>query len=143
MQRLKIERTSSMRIVREIVENTGTVLELVIFSYSITDVWIRQLLNLRTEKDIKRVVMVFDRDVMIRHREKLHQLQFVADEVYLTDTHAKVYLAINNENTTAAVTSANATNNLRNECYYITDGDQAKELLHDVRGLLEAAVRVI
>lgn len=143
MQRLKIERTSSMRIVREIVENTGSVQELVIFSYSITDVWIRQLLNLRTEKDIKRVVMVFDRDVMIRHREKLHQLQFVADEVYLTDTHAKVYLAINNENTTAAVTSANATNNLRNECYYITDGIQAKELEQDVRGLLAGAVRVI
>ena len=132
-----------MRIVREIVENTGSVQELVIFSYSITDVWIRQLLNLRTEKDIKRVVMVFDRDVMIRHREKLHQLQFVADEVYLTDTHAKVYLAINNENTTAAVTSANATNNLRNECYYITDGIQAKELEQDVRGLLAGAVRVI
>ena len=143
IQRLRIERTSSMRIVREIVENTGDVQELVVFSYSITDVWMRQLMNLRTEKGIAKVVMVFDRDVIIRHREKLHQLQFIADEVYLTDTHAKVYMASNNNKTTVAVTSANATNNLRNECFFITDGPETEEIQSDIRGILAGAFRVI
>jgi hypothetical protein len=143
IQRLRIERTSSMRIVREIVENTGDVQELVVFSYSITDVWMRQLMNLKTEKGIAKVVMVFDRDVIIRHREKLHQLQFIADEVYLTDTHAKVYMASNNNKTTVAVTSANATNNLRNECFFITDGPETEEIQSDIRGILAGAFRVI
>jgi hypothetical protein len=132
-----------MRIVREIVENTGDVQELVVFSYSITDVWMRQLMNLKTEKGIAKVVMVFDRDVIIRHREKLHQLQFIADEVYLTDTHAKVYMASNNNKTTVAVTSANATNNLRNECFFITDGPETEEIQSDIRGILAGAFRVI
>lgn len=143
IQRLRIERTSSMRIVREIVENTGDVQELVVFSYSITDVWMRQLMNLKTEKGIAKVVMVFDRDVIIRHREKLHQLQFIADEVYLTDTHAKVYMASNNNKTTVAVTSANATNNLRNECFFITDGPGTEEIQSDIKGILAGAFRVI
>ncbi len=143
MQRLRIDRTSSMHIVREIVDNTGNVEELIAFSYSITDVWMRQLLKLRTDKGIGRVIVVLDRDVMIRHREKLHQLQFVADEVYLTDTHAKVYMASNNEKTTVAVTSANATNNLRNECFFITDGPITQEIESDIRGILETAFRII
>lgn len=92
-EKLSLERISSMTIVREIIDHTGVVDELLIFSYSVTDVWIRQLLNLRHEKSIGKIIMVLDYDVMIRHREKLNQLQFVADEVYLTDTHAKVYIA--------------------------------------------------
>ena len=132
-----------MTIVREIIDHTGVVDELLIFSYSVTDVWIRQLLNLRHEKSIGKIIMVLDYDVMIRHREKLNQLQFVADEVYLTDTHAKVYIAKNKNTTTAAVTSANATNNLRNECYYITDAELAIRFENEVRGLLEKSSRII
>lgn len=140
---LRLERTSSMAIVREIVERTGDMALLIVFSYSVTDVWIRQLMNLRREKQIEKVVMVLDRDVIIRHREKLHQLQFAADEVYLTDTHAKIYLAKNKCKTTAAVTSANATNNLRNECYFITDGPVTGQIEDDIRRVLAEAYRVI
>lgn len=132
-----------MSILSLLLEEAGVGSEIIIFSYSITDVWMRRIINMRDAGKISHVTMVLDRDVMIRHREKLNQLQYAADEVYLTDTHAKIYLCKNNGTTIAAVTSANATNNTRNECYYITDGELTKQLEDDIRGILAESYRII
>ena len=88
--------------------------------------------------------MVLDRDVIIRHREKLNQLQFVADEVYLTDSHAKVYVCSLNDYSVAVITSANATQNYRNEGYYITDRPEELEAIQDdIRNILGGSYQII
>ena len=89
---VRVSRVNSMQILRQIVQMTGHESELVIFSYSVTDGWLRQLLKLRADFNISHITLILDRDVMIRHREKLLQIQQVADEAFLTDSHAKLYL---------------------------------------------------
>lgn len=132
-----------MQMLRQIVQMTGTNSELVIFSYSVTDGWLRQLLKLRQEYQVKHITLVLDREVMIRHREKLLQIQRVADACYLTDSHAKVYLSHGKERTIALITSANATNNYRNECYYGTDRPgEIEQITRDIRRILEASNRI-
>ena len=132
-----------MQMLRQIVQMTGAESELVIFSYSVTDGWLRQLLKLRQEYQVKHITLILDREVMIRHREKLLQIQRVADACYLTDSHAKVYLSRGNERTIALITSANATNNYRNECYYATDRPgEINQITGDIRRILEASNRI-
>lgn len=122
---------------------TGTGSELVIFSYSVTDGWLRQLMKLRQEYQVKHITLVLDREVMIRHREKLMQIQRVADDCYLTDSHAKVYLSKGIERSIALITSANATNNYRNECYYGTDRPaEIEQITRDIRAILETSNRI-
>ena len=133
-----------MQILRQIVQMTGSESELVIFSYSVTDGWLRQLVKLRSDMNISRITLALDRDVMIRHREKLMQIQQVADEAYLTDSHAKLYLSRGKERTLAAITSANATNNYRNECVYATDRQsELEQIARDIRTILQQAVRIV
>lgn len=132
-----------MQMLRQIVQMTGAESELVIFSYSVTDGWLRQLLKLRQEYQVKQITLILDREVMIRHREKLMQIQRVADACYLTDSHAKVYLSQGKERTIALITSANATNNYRNECYYATDRPgEIEQITRDIRRILEASNRI-
>lgn len=140
---VRVSRTNSMQMLRQIVQMTGTDSELVIFSYSVTDGWLRQLMKLRQEYQIQHITLVLDREVMIRHREKLMQIQRVADACYLTDSHAKVYLSRGNERTIALITSANATNNYRNECYYATDRPgEIEQITRDIRRILETSNRI-
>ena len=132
-----------MQMLRQITQMTGTGSELVIFSYSVTDGWLRQLMKLRQEYQVKHITLVLDREVMIRHREKLMQIQRVADDCYLTDSHAKVYLSKGIERSIALITSANATNNYRNECYYGTDRPaEIEQITRDIRGILETSNRI-
>lgn len=141
---VRVSRTNSMKMLRQIVQMTGTESVLVIFSYSVTDGWLRQLLKLRQEYQVQHITLVLDREVMIRHREKLLQIQRVANACYLTDSHAKVYLSRGKERSIALITSANATNNYRNECYYGTDrpGD-IERITRDIRTILESSDRII
>lgn len=132
-----------MKMLRQIVQMTGTESVLVIFSYSVTDGWLRQLLKLRQEYQVQHITLVLDREVMIRHREKLLQIQRVADACYLTDSHAKVYLSRGKERTIALITSANATNNYRNECYYATDRpEEIERIERDIATILGASERI-
>lgn len=132
-----------MQMLRQIVQMTGTDSELVIFSYSVTDGWLRQLLKLRQEYLVQHITLVLDREVMIRHREKLLQIEQVADECYLTDSHAKVYLSSGHSKTIALITSANATNNYRNECYYGTDRpEEIERIERDIATILGASERI-
>lgn len=140
---VRVSRTNSMQMLRQIVQMTGAESELVIFSYSVTDGWLRQLLKLRQEYQVQHITLVLDREVMIRHREKLMQIQRVADACYLTDSHAKVYLSRGKEQTIALITSANATNNYRNECYYATDRPgEIEQITRDIQRILEASNRI-
>lgn len=140
---VRVSRTNSMQMLRQITQMTGTGSELVIFSYSVTDGWLRQLMKLRQEYQVKHITLVLDREVMIRHREKLMQIQRVADDCYLTDSHAKVYLSKGIERSIALITSANATNNYRNECYYGTDRPaEIEQITRDIRGILETSNQI-
>ncbi len=140
---VRVSRVNSMQILRQIARMTGPDSELVIFSYSVTDGWLRQLMKLREEMEVNRITLVLDRDVMVRHREKLVQIQQVADEAWLTDSHAKVYLSRGKNRTIAVITSANATNNYRNECYYATDRPRETEQIEgDIRTILAASDRI-
>lgn len=132
-----------MQMLRQIVQMTGAESVLVIFSYSVTDGWLRQLMKLRQEYLVQHITLVLDRAVMIRHREKLLQIERVADECYLTDSHAKVYLSQGNTKSIALITSANATNNYRNECYYATDRPaEIEQIRRDINGILAASDRI-
>lgn len=140
---VRVSRQNSMQMLRQIVQMTGPESELVIFSYSVTDGWMRQLLKLRQEHQVRHITLVLDRAVMVRHREKLMQIRKVADECYLTDSHAKVYLSRGKTKTIALITSANATNNYRNECYYATDRTaELEQIGRDIGTILEASDRI-
>ena len=140
---VRVSRQNSMQMLRQIVQMTGAESDLVIFSYSVTDGWLRQLMKLKQEYQVQHITLVLDREVMIRHREKLIQIENVADACYLTDSHAKVYLSRGKNRTIALITSANATNNYRNECYYGTDRPaELEQIERDIRAILEASDRI-
>ena len=140
---VRVCKQSSINILRCILKIAGNDCTLTVFSYSVTDGWLRQLLKLKNEMQVKLIRIVLDRDVMIRHRHILKQLENVADEIYLTDSHAKVYLATNHENEVAVITSANATQNHRNECYYATDRrPELQRIKDDVSGILANAFKI-
>lgn len=118
---VRIARQNSMNMLRQIVAKVGKGAEITVLSYSVTDGWLRQLMKLKEEMEIAKVTIILDRDVMIRHRQLLNQLENIADEIYLSDSHAKAYLAQGKDYELAVITSANATQNYRNECFYTTD----------------------
>lgn len=141
---VRVSRQNSMQMLRQIVQMTGIESTLVIFSYSVTDGWLRQLMKMRQEYKVSHITLVLDRDVMIRHREKLLQIERVADACFLSDSHAKVYLSQGKDKSIALITSANATNNYRNECYYGTDRPtELEQIERDIRGILEASDRIV
>lgn len=141
---VRVTRANSMQLLRDGVEWLGGCNRLTILTYSITDGWMRQLLKLKTEFCIEHITLVLDRTVMERHREKLIQLECVADEVYLTDSHAKVYFIEADMKRLAIITSANATNNYRNECYYATAGrKETAEIATDISGIVRDAYQIV
>ena len=132
-----------MNLLRQITEMAGKNCSITVMSYSVTDGWLRQLGKLRRDFDVRKVTIVLDRNVMIRHRQLLLQLETTADEIYLSDSHAKMYLAQSEKYEVAVITSANATNNYRNECYYATDRrSELEQLRTDLRGILGTAYRI-
>ena len=140
---VRIARQNSMNMLKQIVAMVGKGAEITVLSYSVTDGWLRQLMKLKEEMEIAKVTVILDRDVMIRHRQLLNQLESVADEIYLSDSHAKAYLAIGKQYELAVITSANATQNYRNECFYTTDRPAELERLEaDVGEILRQAFRV-
>lgn len=141
---VRVGRQNSMNLLKQLLVRCNNIRTITIFTYSITDGWMRQLMKIRREKLPDKITLVLDRAVMIRHREKLNQLVSVADEVYLTDSHAKLYLVEGDGFTAAAITSANATNNYRNECYYITDRErEIEQIRRDIRGILDKSARIV
>lgn len=140
---VRIARQNSMNMLKQIVAMVGKGAEITVLSYSVTDGWLRQLMKLKEEMEIAKVTIILDRDVMIRHRQLLNQLESVADEIYLSDSHAKAYLAIGKQYELAVITSANATQNYRNECFYTTDRPRELERLKaDVGEILRQAFRI-
>jgi len=140
---VRIARQNSMNMLKQIVGMVGKGAEITVLSYSVTDGWLRQLMKLKEEMEIAKVTVILDRDVMIRHRQLLNQLESVADEIYLSDSHAKAYLAIGKQYELAVITSANATQNYRNECFYTTDRPAELERLKaDVGEILRQAFRI-
>lgn len=140
---VRIARQNSMNMLKQIVAMVGKGAEITVLSYSVTDGWLRQLMKLKEEMEIAKVTVILDRDVMIRHRQLLNQLESVADEIYLSDSHAKAYLAIGKQYELAVITSANATQNYRNECFYTTDRPAELERLKaDVGEILRQAFRI-
>ena len=140
---VRIARQNSMNMLKQIVAMVGKGAEITVLSYSVTDGWLRQLMKLKEEMEIAKVTVILDRDVMIRHRQLLNQLESVADEIYLSDSHAKAYLAKGKQYELAVITSANANQNYRNECFYTTDRPAELERLKaDVGEILRQAFRV-
>lgn len=140
---VRIARQNSMNMLKQIVAMVGKGAQITVLSYSVTDGWLRQLMKLKEEMEIAKVTVILDRDVMIRHRQLLNQLESVADEIYLSDSHAKAYLAKGKQYELAVITSANATQNYRNECFYTTDRPAELERLKaDVGEIFRQAFRV-
>lgn len=140
---VRVARQNSMNMLRQIVAMVGKGAKVTVLSYSVTDGWLRQLMKLKEEMEIEKVAVILDRDVMIRHRQLLNQLQNVADEIFLSDSHAKAYIAQGKEYEVAVITSANATQNYRNECFYTTDRPAELERLKaDVGTILQSAFRI-
>ena len=140
---VRVARQNSMNMLRQIVAMAGKGAKVTVLSYSVTDGWLRQLMKLKEEMEIEKVTVILDRDVMIRHRQLLNQLQNVADEIFLSDSHAKAYIAQGKEYEVAVITSANATQNYRNECIYTTDRPaEIQRLKDDVGTILRQSFRI-
>lgn len=140
---VRIARQNSMNMLRQIVAMVGKEASITILSYSVTDGWLRQLQHLKEEMQVKKVTVILDRDVMIRHRQLLNQLQTVADDIYLSDSHAKAYIASGKTYELAVITSANATQNYRNECFYTTDRPaELARLKDDVGTILRQSFKI-
>lgn len=140
---VRIARQNSMNMLKQIVAMVGKGATVTVLSYSVTDGWLRQLMKLKEEMQIEKVTIILDRDVMIRHRQLLNQLENVADEIYLSDSHAKAYIATGKEYELAVITSANATQNYRNECFYTTDRPaELARLKNDVGAILRQSFKV-
>lgn len=140
---VRVARQNSMNMLKQIVAMVGKGAKVTVISYSVTDGWLRQLMKLKEEMAIEKVTVILDRDVMIRHRQLLNQLQSVADEIFLSDSHAKAYIAQSKSYEVAIITSANATQNYRNECFYTTDRPAELERLKaDVGTILQSAFRI-
>ena len=140
---VRISRQNSMNMLKQIVAMVGKGAKVTVLSYSVTDGWLRQLMKLKEEMEIEKVTVILDRDVMIRHRQLLNQLQNVADEIFLSDSPAKAYIAQGTEYEVAVLTSANATQNYRNECFYTTDRPaEIQRLKDDVGTILRQSFRI-
>ncbi len=140
---VRVARQNSMNMLRQIVAMAGKGAKVTVLSYSVTDGWLRQLMKLKEEMEVEKVTVILDRDVMIRHRQLLNQLQNVADEIFLSDSHAKAYIAQGKEYEVAVITSANATQNYRNECIYTTDRPaEIQRLKDDVGTILRQSFRI-
>lgn len=140
---VRVARQNSMNMLRQIVAMVGKGAKVTVISYSVTDGWLRQLMKLKEEMEIEKVTVILDRDVMIRHRQLLNQLQNVSDEIFLSDSHAKAYIAQGKEYEVAVITSANATQNYRNECFYTTDRPtELERLKDDVGTILRQSFRI-
>ena len=140
---VRVARQNSMNMLRQIVAMVGKGAKVTVLSYSVTDGWLRQLIKLKEEMEIEKVTVILDRDVMIRHRQLLNQLLNVADEIFLSDSHAKAYIAQGKEYEVAVITSANATQNYRNECFYTTDRPaEIQRLKDDVGTILRQSFRI-
>lgn len=144
MQEIHLTRQSSNQLLKKILKNNGVgIRRVIIASYAITDDWMRLLQKMRISYEIEKIIIVLDREVMIRHREKLNQLIFSADEVYLTDSHAKMYYA-EGKTPTVVVTSANATRNFRNESSFLTDDPElVAQMLQDINTIINESYRII
>lgn len=141
---VRVGRQNSMNLLKQLLRHYQSVDCITIFSYSITDGWMRQLQKLKRDKNVAHIKLILDRVVMERHREKINQLKCVADEVYLTDSHAKLYFVESPGFNAVAITSANATNNYRNECYYITNRESELEQIRtDIRTILGNSARIV
>ena len=140
---VRVARQNSMNMLKQIVAMVGKGANVTILSYSVTDGWLRQLMKLKEEMAIDNVKVILDRDVMIRHRQLLNQLQSVADEIFLSDSHAKAYIAQGKSYEVAIITSANATQNYRNECFYTTDRPREIERIKaDIGAILRGSFQV-
>lgn len=140
---VRVARQNSMNMLKQIVAMVGKGATVTILSYSVTDGWLRQLMKLKEEMEVEKVTVILDRDVMIRHRQLLNQLENVADEIYLSDSHAKAYLAVGHQYEVAIITSANATQNYRNECFYTTDRPREIERIKaDIGAILRGSFQV-
>lgn len=140
---VRVARQNSMNMLKQIVAMVGKGATVTILSYSVTDGWLRQLMKLKEDMKIAKVTVILDRDVMIRHRQLLNQLENVADDIYLSDSHAKAYLAIGSQYEVAVITSANATQNYRNECFYTTDRPRELERIKaDIGAILRGSFQV-
>ena len=77
------------------------------------------------------------------NREQLFPTYVNHAQADLTDSHAKVYLSQGKTKSIALITSANATNNYRNECYYGTDRPtELEQITRDIRGILASSDRI-
>lgn len=137
------ERCNSFAILEGILEDMPDGVSVTVCSYAVTEVWLRRLQLLRISGRISRVEFLLDFDVMVRHRELLLQLERVCDEVWLTQTHAKMIIVRSRSRCVAAVMSANATQNYRTEVYYVTDRPiETTRLRQQLSGILAGARRL-
>ena len=142
---LHIQRFDSFSLLESMLCSTEEACRVTVCTYAVTEGWLRRLALLKRAGKISAATLVLDYTVMIRHREKLPLLRGVCDQVYLTNSHAKLMLVEGCAGFQAtAVCSANATNNYRIESYYVSNRTtEVNALRDDLRGILQGAVRII
>lgn len=116
-----LQRVDSWSILEGMLEHTGTPCSIVVCSFAIAEGWIKRLDKLKKSGRVKRITVVLDYAVMVRHRPKILMMENVVDKIYLDNTHAKMILVENKSFQTAAILSANATMNYRVESAYVTN----------------------
>lgn len=136
----RIVKYDSFGLLKQMLECTDLPCSITICSYAITESYIKRLLSLKNRNIVTYITLILDYEVMNRHREKVYLLQNIADELYFTDSHAKLMLVENKKFKAVAIMSANATQNYRIETYYVTNRrEEIREIKADLSRIISAA----
>lgn len=138
---IRLARINSLNLLKDLLETIPEYnANVVIASYAVTEEWLRRLVKLKEEKKIQKITIILDRIVILRHRSKLLMLQKICDVIALSDSHAKLFYVETENHKAAAITSANATNNYRNEVYYATNREsEIRQIESDIADILRNA----
>jgi len=116
-----LRKVDSWSILEGMLEHSNSPCSVVVCSFAIAEGWIKRLDKLKQIGKLERITVVLDHAVMTRHRPKIIMLENVVDNIYLNDTHAKMMVVESDSFQAAAILSANATMNYRNESAYVTN----------------------
>ena len=131
---ISIERVDSWSILEGMLDYSRHPADVVICSFAMAEGWIKRIWRMKETGRIKKITVVLDYAVMIRHREKMILLENIVDEIFLNNSHAKLITVDSLDFSAVAVMSANATMNYRIETSYVTD---RPEEVRKIKGDLE------
>jgi hypothetical protein len=121
MDRLFLEKTDSWTILNQILKSERAD-ELIVCSFAMAEGFVRRLIKEKSR--IGKLTVILDFTIATRNRANMLFIANNTDELYLTNTHAKLFYIKNENKKVVAALSANATMNYRYECGIVTENEE-------------------